>query len=180
MILRRTGTLGLAVLLIRAAAPAVAAPVDTAAFSGTFHTHCTMPFGPEGPYTGAYSCTHSTMSMSCAAVVDTGAVTTYAKVCRADLTSGSTAGTAAVVASGVSEWTCQNGSGPGMFRYQPSPVDPALPFPVWLSVTGPYVVVSGSYTQAGTGRTVVVRAHFPAVCTFDTTAYGYDGTITAA
>lgn len=165
--------------LVFAAPAAQAAPVDAATFSGTFRSTCTVPNGYEGPKNGPYTCSHTATSLACAAVADTGSITAYAKVCRADLLSGSTAGSASVVWPGVSVWTCDNGAGTGTFRYQPSTAESlAFSIPVNLVVIGQQVVVSGSYTQAGTGRHIVVRAHFPAVCASNTTGGDYAGTVT--
>lgn len=167
------------VATVAAAPTAHAKPLfEVASFSGTFHTTCNLPIGLEGPEDGPYSCAHSATSVACAAVVDTGSVGGYAKLCRADLTSGSTSGSAEAVWPPYEAWSCQNGAGTGTFRYQPSPTDASFVFPVNLVVLGSDVNITGSYTQAGTGRTVVVRAHFPAYCTYDVTAPGYEGTVT--
>lgn len=157
-----------------------AAPLlEAATFSGTFSSTCDLPIGLEGPEDGDYSCDHRATSVGCAAVVDTGTVTSYVKVCRADLTSGKTVGSASVVWPPYEVWTCENGAGTGMFRYQPSTAESAVfTFPVNLSVTGHNVIVTGSYTQAGTGRHIVVRAQFPAVCVYQTTGGDYAGTVT--
>lgn len=157
-----------------------AAPlIEAATFAGTFNTTCKMPIGLEGPYDGPYSCDHKATSVGCAAVVDTGAVTSYVKLCRADLTAGRTIGSATVVRPPFEAWTCDNGAGTGSFRYQPSTAESAVfTFPVTLDVFGGNVVITGSYTQAGTGRHIVVRAHFPAVCAYQTTGGGYEGTVT--
>lgn len=173
------GSVPVALVAAVALAPsALAAPVDAATFSGTFHSTCTLPEGPEGPESGPYSCAHTATSIGCAAVADTGPVTAYVKVCHADLTSGSTSGSATPTPIWFGYWTCDNGAGTGTFRYQPSSADPAFVFPVNLAVIEGSVVISGSYTQAGTGRTIVVRAHFPAICAYDTTAGDYAGDVT--
>lgn len=167
-------------VLVTSSPAAHAAPlVEAATFSGTFHSTCDLPIGLEGPENGPYSCSHTATSVGCAAVVDTGPVQTLVKVCHADLTSGTTSGSADVVSPPFEAWTCRNGAGTGTFRYQPSSADPAFVFPVNLVVLGGDVSITGSYTQTGTGRTVVVRAHFPAVCAYDTNAEGYSGTVSA-
>lgn len=168
--------------LSAAAAPPAGAAVsaEAASYAGTFTSTCTMRVTLEGPQNGPYTCRHTTRSTACAAVADTGSVTTYAKVCRADLTAGSTAGSATAVARPWEVWTCDNGAGTGTFRYQPSTSDPLVfSFPVTLTVADGDIAASGSYTQAGTGRHIVVRAHFPAVCAYNTTAAGYAGTVSA-
>jgi hypothetical protein len=170
--------LSLAGALLVLAAPATygAVTVDAAAFSGTAYSQCDLPDTPEGPTNGPYSCEHTALSLTCAAVADTGPVTTYVRACRGDLVSGRTAGSASVVEPGHPAWTCDNGAGTGVFSYRPSLAEAAIEFPVNLVVLGGDVVVSGSYTQAGDSRTVVVRAHFPAVCAYGATG-GYAGHI---
>lgn len=165
---------------LSAPATAHAAPlIEAATFTGTFSSTCNLPMTLEGPVDGPYSCDHKATSVGCAAIVDTGNVTTTVKLCRADLTSGKTTGSASVVWPDVEYWTCDNGAGTGTFRYQPSTSESAVfTFPVNLAVTGHNVVITGSYTQAGTGRHIVVRAQFPAVCAYQTTGGDYIGTVT--
>jgi hypothetical protein len=160
------------------AAPSAHADVDIAAFTGTFQSNCAMPYGPEGPQSGPYTCNHSAMSVACAAVVDTGTAGAHVDRCRADLTSGYTMGHASLATSSVGEWRCDDGFGAGTFRYYPSAAEPALIFGVYLTVVGGDVLVDGSYVQAGTNRLIVVRAHFPAVCAAETSGPGYVGTVT--
>lgn len=170
-----------AAMSVAAIAPAQAAlSVEAASYAGTFTSTCTLPVTLEGPQNGPYTCRHTARSAACAAVADTGSVTTHAKVCGADLTSGSTAGSATAVARPWEVWTCDNGAGTGTFRYQPATSEPLVfTFPVTLTVADGVVVVAGSYTQAGTGRHIVVRAYFPAACAYNTTAPGYTGTVSA-
>lgn len=174
-------SLGLALVAsVAVATPAqAAAGVEYGSFSGTWQSTCKMPKNIEGPANGPYSCAHKATSTACAAVADTGTVTTTAKLCRADLTSGTTTGAANVIWPPYEAWTCANGSGSGFFRYQPSTSESLVfTFPVYLDVTGSQVVVTGSYTQAGTGRHIVVRATFPAVCAYNTSGVGYHGAVT--
>lgn len=151
---------------------------DAVAYAGTFHTSCSLP-SPQ-PASGPYSCTHSARAVGCAGVADSGTAAGLAKVCRADLVRGRTRGSASLAASGYSLWTCDNGAGTGTFVYQPSPTEPAFRVPVNLVVLGGEVVVSGSYVQPRTRRTVVVRAHFPAVCSWETSVGGYTGVVNPA
>lgn len=161
-------------------AGAAATSLDYGSFSGSWATTCSLPTGPEGPRDGAYSCQHTAKSTACAAVVDTGSVTTTAKLCRADLTSGTTTGSADAVSPPWEAWTCTNGSGDGWFRYQPSTSESlAFTFPVRLEVEGPLILVTGSYTQAGTNRHIVVRASLLASCSYNTGASeGWRGEVT--
>lgn len=177
--LTTVATLPLALALGVATAPAAEAAVDIGSFSGGFTSTCTLPEGPEGPISGPYTCDHKATSVACAAVADSGAVTAYAKLCKADLTSGKTRGAATPRPSFWYGWSCANGSGTGTVNYQPSTAE-ALVFaiPVNLVVAGEHIVISGSYTQAGTGRHVVVRAQIPAICAWNTVVpTGYDGTV---
>jgi hypothetical protein len=176
----RTALVALAAFPL-AFAPAAHAGVDTAAFSGAFKSTCSLPVGADGePVRGPYSCTHSATSTACSAVADTGAVTAYVKLCKANLTSGKTAGAATPTGYYYGYWTCDNGSGTGSFTYQPSTNESAsFTFPVNLTVDHDVIVITGSYTQAGTNRHIVVNARIPAVCAYGTQApAGYEGAVT--
>jgi hypothetical protein len=169
-------SLPLAVVAATAMAPAsLAIPiVDAGPFAGGFTSICSLPFAHAGG--GHYSCNHTAISLGCAAVANTGATTDHVRLCRADLLSGSTAGDTTEVSGRT--YTCDNGAGTGRFRYRPSSFEAPVTFDVNLIVVGNSIVISGSYTQVSTGRTVVVRAHVPAVCAAVTASpAGYEGVI---
>jgi hypothetical protein len=159
-------------------APAASARLEVASFSGSFHSTCTLPWGPEGAIAGPYRCNHTATSVGCAAVVDSDS--SHANLCRADLLSGSTAGWATPTLIWYGDWTCDYGSGTGTFRYQPSPSASAFTFPVTLDVVdNDTIQITGYYFQGD--RTIVVRATMPARCTYDTNwPAGYHGAVTPA
>lgn len=174
------GNAGVAALVLVCASPATAtvslAPADAAAYHGLFHTSCSMPMSASGARSGDYRCDHTAWALQCSGIADSGSPASWAKSCRATLVASRTRGHASV-ASGGALWTCDDGTGSGLVDYQPSPLERTVRVPVTLAVTGDSVVVDGTYRQARTGRTIVVRARFPAVCSWDTQIAGYSGTV---
>lgn len=149
-----------------------------AVFSGTFSTTCTLPVVPR-PASGPYSCRHEARSAVCGAAVAGGAAAGWPKTaCRVDVVRAQTRGTASHPADGLALWTCDDGSGRGQVTYQTGPGDRPMFIPVTVAMVGSQLAVDGTYVQRGTGRTVTVRARFPAFCAWGTGAYGYHGTIT--
>jgi hypothetical protein len=172
----------IAVAAVVATAPgALATTADAAVFSGGYHTDCDLPYGSEGPKDGPYTCDHTATSVACASVVDSTTGGAHVDLCRANLVAGHTSGAARSLSSYYAAWECQNGAGSGTFAYQPSASSPTFVFPVTLVVLGDNLVVNGSYVQGGTGRTIVVRATFPATCVAQIDSpTGYHGSVNPA
>jgi hypothetical protein len=171
----RAAVIAAALASVAPTASATPARADVVPFAGYFSTTCSMPTQGTSPTSGAYSCRHTTWSTGCGAVaMKTGP--NGPGFCQVDLLRTRTRGTATNVA-GRSVWTCDNGAGTGVVAYRASAGDPAIHIPVNLVVLAGTVVVSGSYDD-GSGRTVTVRAQFPATCSWLTQAPGYIGDIT--